>query len=331
MTWMPAGGWWALLTLPSAGSSQGAATDLRRVDLNLLVVLGALLAERNVTRAGQRLSLSQPAMSAALARLRRLLGDQLLVRSGRQLLLTPYAETLVSPVNDILASIERALTERPGFDPAADARTFTVAASDYATLVLLRPLLARVQAAAPGVRLRIQPMTGRFADQLSRDEIDLLVIPREAARPPAGTYPSQQLFSDQFVIAAAADHPEIRHAVTARQLATLPYVAYRAGNLPSLPDANLVALGILPQVEVSTESWAVHPWLLKGTRMISVLPERLARMAATAAGIRILQPPVPLGLINEAMYWHPRRTQDPAHTWLRTQLADLAATLPPLS
>ncbi len=303
--------------------------DLRRVDLNLLVVLGAVLAERNLTRAGQRLSLSQPAMSAALARLRRLLGDPLLVRNGRNFVLTPYAETLAGPVDDILASIERTLAERPSFDPATDARTFTLAASDYATVVLLRPLLAHVQAHAPRIRLHIQAMTSGFALQLGREEIDLLVIPREATGgSPVASYPCQPLFTDRFVIAAAAGHPQIKQAVTASQLATLPYVAYRAGNLPSLPDRKLRTLGIIPAVEVSTESWAIHPWLLKDTRLISVLPERLARMAAKAAGIRIHQPPLPLDPITEAMYWHPRRTNDPAHAWLRSQLAKLAASLP---
>src|SRR5690348_1345902 len=124
-----------------ARNDGSGAMNLRSVDLNLLVVLDALLTERSVSRAGQRLGLSQPAVSAALTRLRALFGDPLLVRAGRGLALTRPAEDLIAPVREILTHIEQTLVERPAFDPTRDVRSFAISASDYATLVLLTPFV----------------------------------------------------------------------------------------------------------------------------------------------------------------------------------------------
>src|SRR4051812_45004924 len=131
--------------------------NLRNVDLNLLVVLDALLAERNVSRAGRRLGLSQPAASSSLARLRKMFGDPLLVRQGREFTLTAEAERLVQPVREILNLVERTIEQRPEFDPSTDRRTFSISASDYATLVLLSPFVRAAAAEAPGVTIHVLP------------------------------------------------------------------------------------------------------------------------------------------------------------------------------
>jgi DNA-binding transcriptional LysR family regulator len=132
-----------------------ASTVLRRAGLNLLPALAALLEQRHVTRAAESIWIGQPAMSSALARLRRLFGDPLLVRRGRVLELTPMGQALLEPVHDVLASLEHLLTVSPDFDPRTDNRSFTVAASDYVTLVLLRPLSEELYRDAPGLAVNV--------------------------------------------------------------------------------------------------------------------------------------------------------------------------------
>jgi DNA-binding transcriptional LysR family regulator len=301
--------------------------NLHGIDLNLLVALDALLAERNVTRAGHRLSLSQPAMSAALARLRRLLDDPLLVRSGRVLQPTPFAESLADPVRDILSRVEHALAHRLRFDPATDTRTFSVVASDYATVILLRPLFEHLAELAPKVRVAVAPFGPDFEDDLRRDQADLLVVPQEVAGDKLADFPSMTLFTDRFVCAVWRDHPDIGRAITLEQLSELPYLTYGAGTLSSFVDVQLDDLGITRQVEVTTQSFVIAPFLLRRTRFFAMVQERLAREVAEAADIRLLEPPVDLMPITEVMFWHPRHTSDPGHQWLRLQLASLAARL----
>jgi DNA-binding transcriptional LysR family regulator len=301
--------------------------NLHGIDLNLLVALDALLAERNVTRAGQRLSLSQPAMSAALARLRRLLDDPLLVRCGRVLEPTPFAESLADPVRDILFRVEHALAHRLRFDPASDTRTFSVVASDYATVILLRPLFEHLADLAPKVRVAVAPFSPDFEDELRRDQADLLVVPREVAGGKLADFPNETLFTDRFVCAVWREHPGVGKTITVEQLSELPYLTYGAGTLSSFVDVQLDALGIERQVEVTTQSFVIAPFLLRGTRFFTMVQERLAREVAEAAEIRLLEPPVGLRPITEVMFWHPRHTSDPAHLWLRGHLGRLAAGL----
>lgn len=301
--------------------------NLRGIDLNLLVALDALLAERNVTRAGHRLSLSQPAMSAALARLRRLLDDPLLVRSGRVLQPTPFAESLADPVRDILSRVEHTLAQRLRFDPATDTRKFSVVASDYATVILLRPLFERLADQAPRARVAVAPFSPDFEDDLRRDQADLLIVPKEVAGDKLADFPSMTLFTDRFVCAVWRSHPGIGTAITLEQLSELPYLTYGAGTLSSFVDVQLDNLGITRQVEVTTQSFVIAPFLLRRTQFFAMVQERLAREVAEAADIRLLEPPVDLMPITEVMFWHPRHTSDPGHQWLRLQLASLAARL----
>lgn len=300
--------------------------DLRQIDLNLLVALDALLREKHVTRAAQRLSVSQPAMSASLARLRRLLDDPLLVRSGRNLELTSFAESLQGPLRDILARIEQTLSARPGFDPTRDARTFVVAATDYITLVLLRRLMGRLPALAPNVRLQVEPVLHQYADQLRTGEIDLLVLPREVVEN-VDELASAELFTDRFVCAMAEDHPDRDSELTVAKFQELPYLAYRANGRESTADRELDEMGIRRNVEMTTESFLVAPMLLPGTRLIAMIHERLGHALGPLTGIRTVEPPVSVTPITQLMFWHPRRTDDPAHRWLREQLADIAVTL----
>ncbi|GAA0895960.1 LysR family transcriptional regulator [Pseudonocardia zijingensis] len=298
---------------------------LSGIDLNLLVALDALLTECNVTRAAERTLVGQPAMSASLARLRKHFDDPLLVREGRKLVPTPLAESLAAPVREAIVAIEAVLGSRAGFDPATDQRSFTIVASDYVTLVLLRPLFARLGVEAPGIGVNVVPLQPDFTDQLRRGQVDLLIIPTALVR--REEFPHVRLFSDRFVLAADRDNSDVGERVTAEEFARLPYLSYRVGPLQALGESELEEVGIERRIEVRTQSFVITPFLLTGTRLVSLVHERLAARVAEQARLRLLEPPVPLRPIVEAMYWNPRHTQDPAHSWLRSCITEIADDL----
>jgi DNA-binding transcriptional LysR family regulator len=298
---------------------------LSGIDLNLLVALDALLAECNVTRAAERTSVGQPAMSASLARLRKHFGDPLLVKQGRGMVATPLAASLVQPVRDAIVAVEAVMGSRATFDPAADHRSFTVVASDYVGLVLLRPLFARLAVEAPGVRVNVLPVSPDFADQLRRGQVDMLIMPTAVVG--EQPFPHVRLFSERFLLACDRDNPEVGERVTPEDFRKLHYLSYSVGPLQSLAEIELAESGIEFSIEVRTQSFMITPFLLTGTRLVSLVQERLGRSIADYAGIRMMEPPVPLRPVVEAMYWNPRHTEDPAHRWLRSRITQLAAHL----
>ncbi|MFI2188315.1 LysR family transcriptional regulator [Streptomyces sioyaensis] len=205
---------------------------LSGVDLNLLLALDALLSERNVTRAGERLSVGQPAMSASLARLRKHFDDPLLVREGRALVLTPLAESLVEPVRTALHAIETVLDRTAGIEPARQSRTFTIVASDYVLLVLLRRLIAVLTVEAPGIQLHVEPMAVNYLGRLRRRQADFVILPAETTGRNLGL-PCLPLFTDRFVLAADQDNPAVHEQLTVEEFAALPYADYVGGPLAS--------------------------------------------------------------------------------------------------
>jgi DNA-binding transcriptional LysR family regulator len=295
--------------------------SLSGVDLNLLVALDALLTERNVTRAAERMSLGQPAMSAALARLRKQFGDPLLVREGRSYRLTTLAESLLDPVREAIAAADQVLGVRRPFDPRTDERVFSVMASDYVTLVLLRPLLSELAVEAPHVRITIMATGSDFDDKLRRGSADLLIYPVDLAETLSGL-PRTVLFSDRFVLTADRDNPDLDD-VDVERFRTLPYAGV-SGAVPSLVESQLEAQGIAPRVEVATETQLIVPFLLVGTRLVGFVQERLVRAVAPHADLRTAPSPVELRPLVEAMYWTTRSSDDPAHRWLRARLVEQA-------
>ncbi|MEO3854283.1 LysR substrate-binding domain-containing protein [Acrocarpospora sp. B8E8] len=301
--------------------------DLRRIDLNLLVAFEALVTERSVTRAAWRLGVGQSAMSSTLSRLRKLLRDDVLVREGRGLVATPMSESLLEPVRGVLVDIEQILAGRHDFNPATDARTFRLLVTNYhLTYSFLRPLLARLEAEAPRVRLHIEPPADDFAGRLHRHEVDLLITPREAY-PEHHAMPHRVLFSDRYVVAVDRDHPEIHDEITYEQFCTLPYLATWSGRHRSFFELQLDLMGVPRNLELTTE-FGIAPFLLQGTRLITVLQERLARKLVEQLNLKLLEPPIAnLHVLTETMVWSERTDRDPAHRWLRQQLVNLAAEI----
>jgi DNA-binding transcriptional LysR family regulator len=301
--------------------------DLRRIDLNLLVALDALLQERNVTRASERLQLSQPTVSSALARLRKLFGDPLLIRTGRQMQLTPRAESLVGPVGEALTIINAAIEQRPVFDPRHDPRTFTVMASDYASLVLVRPVLRSIAGWAPEVRVRIRQVVD-LVSALERDEVDVVVVPDRAvdlADLPSCSH--RLVLRDEWVAVVWRDAASVGQVVTRTDLEKLPHLAYAPPSGRAMTDVAMEELGMRWRVEAEVSNFTAMPFLLRGTDMVALIPGKLATEMAAMAQLRVVPLEIRVPPLEESMYWHARRDHDSAHRWLRDQFMALSPEL----
>ncbi|WP_216870495.1 LysR family transcriptional regulator [Modestobacter excelsi] len=300
--------------------------DLRGIDLNLLLALDALLNERNVTRAAQRLSIGQSAMSASLARLRRHFDDRLLVLEGKALLPTPMAEALQPLVREAVRAVHTVFDRPRGFDASVDRRSFTVLASDYATLILLRPLIARLAQEAPLQRINVRPIQMDYVGQVRDGDADLFILPAELADPRL-PYPHRHLFTDRYVLVADAGNKAVGAAVTREQFSDLPYIAFDAGPHPSFADSQLEALDVARRVEMTTQSLVIMPLLVVGTPLVALAHERLVLHLTDQVALKVVEPPVPLRPLRETLFWHARQTEDPGHLWLREQITEQATQL----
>jgi DNA-binding transcriptional LysR family regulator len=303
--------------------------DLRGVDLNLLLALDVLLSERNVTRAASRMSVGQSGMSATLGRLRKHFGDPLLVREGHTFKLTPLAEALQPLAGDAVSAARAVLGKPWEFDPLVDRRSFTVVASDYTTLVLLRPLIARLADEAPLQRVNVISAQTDFVEHLRTGSADVLIVPTELV-PTATTFSHRPLFDDRFVLVADKDN-DLGDVVSAEQFAQvfsrLPYIAFSGGMHASIPDSALDALDVGRRVEMTTEGYAIMPFMVAGTKLIALVPSRLLKRLGALDHLAVVEPPVPLSPLRETLVWLTRHTDDPGHRWFREQLAEQAARL----
>jgi DNA-binding transcriptional LysR family regulator len=317
---------------PGPDTAAGVATPfpgrLANLDLNLLLSLRALLAERNVTRAAAALGLSQPAVSAALARLRRHFGDDLLVRVGNRYELTPLAVRLVDRTESAVAGIERVFSVAPDFDPAATTREFTLLVSDYATTVLGPALAAAFTRAAPHARLRLAPhRTDDVAGAAERlRAVDGLLVPHGFI----DDLPYLDLYEDTWVVLVATGNERVGERVTLDDLSVLPWITVYHRPTAFTPAAQqLRAHGIEPQAQVIVESFLPIPDLVAGTERVALVQGRLAARLRPGDGVRVLPCPFAAAPLVEAMWWHPMYDADPAHRWLRGLLTEVGAQLAP--
>jgi DNA-binding transcriptional LysR family regulator len=296
---------------------------LASFDMNSLVALDALLNEQSVSRAAERLRVGQPAMSATLGRLRAAFGDPLLVRSGRGLQRTGFADSLMEPLGQVLHDIEQLLDAGTAFNPGTARRTFTVITSDYVALVLLRPLIERLNSIAPTITMRVIPAGAELLEHLRRGVADLAIYPGELL-PIDMPFESEHLFADDFVCATDIANSEVNDELSLEQLQTLPYLAVTQGSLTSLPDKGLDQAQIPRNTAMVAESFVTAPFLLPGTRMYTIIQRRLAHILLPDAHFKILKPPIPIAAIHQLMVWSPRRGADVGHSWLREQLHQTA-------
>jgi DNA-binding transcriptional LysR family regulator len=296
------------------------------LDLNLLVALDVLLQEKNTTRAGERLNLSQSAMSGALGRLREYFNDELLVQAGRSLVLTPLAQTLIEPVIEILQRVETTIATRSRFDPASSTRRFTIMASDYAMTVLMPEVLRRAGSEAPGVTFALRQTVLTWQEELARGALDYVLIPATFASEQHGQAP---LFREGFTCVVWAENTQVGNELPLDQYLALGHVGVAFGPTltPSIEQALLQQYGYRCRLEVIAPTFALLPQLLIGTNRIATMHTRLAKLAAESLPLRLLPPPVELPPMTEVMQWPLPHTEEPGSRWLRAILQETAARL----
>jgi DNA-binding transcriptional LysR family regulator len=304
--------------------------SLGGTDLNLMVALRALLEEGNVTKAGAKIGKSQPAMSTALARLRRHYQDELLVRVGRDYELTPFAKALVSSVQQTMQCVELALDTGQRFDPLTSRHAFRIDATDYAIGVLAEPLLRRLAEVAPAIRLDFDAIP----DDMHESEHGLRNC--DALIGPLGFgFPGSQspLFRDRFVCVVDPGNPRLAGGrLTLDDLSALPHAVRNGGRTHVTPaDRVMDELCVRRQIQVSTAGFLPLPFLIPGTELVAVIPERLALRVAVPLGLRVVEPPFGRVELIETLWWHPDRASTPEHAWLRRTLTEAAASLSPVA
>lgn len=289
--------------------------DLRRIDLNLLLTLHALLAEQHVSRAALRLHRSQPAVSHALAQLRDIFADPLLVRRGGRLQPTARALELAQPLQEALQQLDTLLSS-PGFDPARARRSFRLAMSDYGARVVLPRLMRGLREAAPEIDLVVtQGSREAMLSQLFDGEIDLAlgVFPTLAAPLCAET-----LFEERFACLADRDTLPARGGLTLEEWLARPHVlvAVRPGADNEI-DLALTALGQQRRVALALPHWTAATEVIAGTDLLLTVARRSLEGRLSLKGLRCFEPPLPIRAFEFQQAWHERREGDAAHRWLR--------------
>ena len=301
--------------------------DLHGIDLNLLVAFDALMSERSVTRAGKRIGRTQPAMSAALSRLRGLFNDELFVRSPSGLQPTPRAADLAEPLGRALAEISRTLDFTQRFDPVTSSLAFTLALSDHPAFVLLPRLTAVLREKAPNVTLRINAFTHRedAVTILDAGEADLTVgvPPRQ---PVGGRILSQPLFEERFVCVIRRDHPAAGRSLDLPTFLSLSHLLVSPeGDRFGQVDAVLSTMGHRRRVALSLPQLHAAPAVVVQSDLIATLMEGVVQASACREELLAFPPPISLAPVSFEMSWHRRNDAHPMQRWFRKTLAELSA------
>jgi DNA-binding transcriptional LysR family regulator len=298
---------------------------LDSLDLNLLVALNALIAERSVTRAAERLGLSQPALSHTLARLRKALGDPLLVRSPRGMDLTPRAQAIAAPLARALDDLAGAVQPPAPFDPAHAIRRFRIATDDYLERLLLPKLLAGMWREGPSISVEVRTAGPRSGHDLADGVVDAVIAPARVIGRLPGAY-TQHLFDEKFVCLSRVGHPAIGRRLTLETFVAVPHLLVSPGGRPgSIVDTALAKLGLRRRVAVVVPHFLAAPPIVRQSDAVVTLGQRFA--LASGEGLRIHPPPLELPDFDVSLFWHERDHGDAAHTWFRRMIAGAAKAI----
>ena len=293
-------------------------SNLRRLDLNLLVTLDALLAERNVTRAAERLNFSQPAVSIQLAKLRDFFDDPLLLPGPRGMRPTARAEALREPLRQALQALSGAVSPAKPFNPAEATHIWRVAATDYAESTIVLPVLGGLRTAAPATRLAVVEMVPtRIARQAEQGDIDLAFHTTEGSPPGLRR---RTLFKERYVLVGRANHPRLRRRPTPKQFCQLEHVMVSpdGGGFLGVTDEALAKAGMARKVVLSVPHFLFVREVLAHSDLVAMLPARLVRGSRQ---LKVVDAPVEVPGYEMSMLWHERVHRDPAHQWLREFIA----------
>jgi DNA-binding transcriptional LysR family regulator len=298
---------------------------LRQVDLNLLVSLDELLTERNVTRAAEKLSISQSALSTQLSRLRELFADPLLIPQARGMIPTQRALTLITPLKQFLTQAQALVSEQSHFDPATSTATVRIATTGALHFVLCVPLIKLLREQAPNLRLALYQLdTKAIARQLEQGEVDLVLTTPQLLNP---QWRARHLLHEEFVTVLRTHHPAIDRAHELETFCGLDHllVSPSAGSFRGVVDDILASIGRSRRVVLSVQNFLVVPYILEATDVIATLPTRLSRSFPNS--LRVIKPPIAIGGFEVHSAWHPRSHNDLAHQWIRQQLERVAEQL----
>lgn len=301
---------------------------LKGLDLNLLVALDILLEERSVSRAAERLHLSQPAASAALARLRDFFKDDLLVLHGKRMIPTAYAESLVPEVKHILGKVDSLISTSTEFDPRRAERMFKLMASDYITTVLIGPAVRRLQELAPRVQLDVRQPNENMLVEFERGELDLILTPEPYISP---DHPAELIFEEKHVVVGWDKNAVLWEPLSIDAFLDCAHVAVTLGPTRQATYADQFLDERLRKrsIEIFAPTFTLVPWLLLGTTRLAIMHERLARVFMETLPLRTQPLPIEMKPMREMAQYHSVRSRDPGLAWLRRLLHETAASRRP--
>jgi DNA-binding transcriptional LysR family regulator len=292
-------------------------TNLRQLDLNLLIALDVLITEASVTKAAEKLNMSQSAMSHALKRLRIILKDDILIRTSREMEVTPYAYQISDRVRQILLEIQSALLEKEAFNPATAENTFRIAASDYVEATIGINLIQQLTTQAPSIRIRITNLNKETViNALDENLIDLIIDTR---LPLKSWHVQQNLYREEFVCVVRSDD-ELTELSMEDYLWRSHLLVSLRDDFQGLGDEILKRQQQSRRVVWSTPHFMAMPFLLANSDCVALLPRRMARQCAKAMNLKLLPPPIEIEGFTVSMIWHQRNTNRPQHQWLRDQI-----------
>lgn len=298
----------------------------KSLDLNLLVALDAMLAHRSISRAADAVFLTQSGMSGALNRLRVYFDDELLIQVGRNLELTPLAESIEGPVREILLSIEARIVNRPTFDPSTDDHTYRIMVSELTLILLMPAVTQRLALEAPNIKLHVLAQQDRPLEALERGEVDLIVLPQQVSSP---HHPSEKLYEESYECLVWNGNTSIGDTLSFEEYLESGHISVEFGpnRVAAIDGWFLEQHGVNRRVELISSSLIAPPVLVVGTQRIATVHRRLARLAAQYLPVRVLKAPMKIPPLDQMVQWHKHRDSHPALVWLRKILVEEAAKL----
>ena len=292
---------------------------LQQLDLNLLIALDVLIEEAGVSKAAERLNMSQSTMSYSLKKLRTILDDDILIRTSRQMEVTPYAREIGDRLKQILVEIQGTLLEKETFDPISSDETFRIALSDYTEATIGTNLIQAITTQAPNIRIRINNLNKETVmDALDENRVDLAIDTHLSLK---SWHVSEDLYREEFVCVLGGDD-------AVDEMSLNDYVARKHILVSLRDDFEGASDRILERqqqsrrVVWSTSHFMSVPFLLDNSDCVALLPRRMAEQCAKTMSLRIFPPPIPVEGFTVSMVWHQRKNNSPQHQWLRQQILD---------
>ena len=292
------------------------------LDLNLLMALDALLDEKSVSRAAERLHLSQPAMSAALGRLREYFNDPILKLHGKRMVPTSHAVRIHEELKRVLANVDSLISKTAFFDPATSTRKFTITASDYLTQIIFVPLLRKLRSTAPNIQVELLAPADSTHELLGQGRIDLKLAPKQML---SDGFPSELLFKERFVIVGCKTNPLLKKGLTEKTFYESGHIVVKLGRRTplSVTDQMLEARNKPREADVMVGSFHLAPEMVVGTDRLTVMHKRLAKIFESRIDIAIAEVPFKFPVLEQYVQYHSTRVDDPGIKWMIDQIKEI--------